>query len=226
MNPVAVCLSKNSLTFNVDIPFYCHTKGWKPIFHHDNKNRLRLEYLTERYNRAIDDGLSLYPESTHILVIDSYYLKFVSQVRQLLQSYENTGSNASLIMGASIWYWDRSHIRPCIRYYDTASAIEMRRKKWYKTESLPDGFITVSGVGACWILPRKTWEMSGGFLVPEEDPVAGSSRSLSKEVRSEALLNCKVRLWRTHADNPDIPVYAPLKRIRVSLGEVRRRIWS
>ena|SRR2546425_2865985 len=226
MKPLAVCLSKTALTFNVEMPFYCHTRGWRPIFHHDNKNMPRLEYLTDRYNQAIQDGLFLYPETSHILIIDSYYLKFASQVKELLQSYQNIGIDTSLILGASIWYWDRSHIRPCIRYYDTASAIEMRGRKWYKPQNLPNGLMRVSGVGACWILPRKTWEESDGFVITDEDPVAGSSRSLTDNARLRVLLNCSVRLWRNHSDNPDIPDYAPSKRIRVSLGEIRRKIWT
>jgi hypothetical protein len=225
-NITAVCISGKAEHWRIpEIPFYCHVKGWKPITHHDNKDRARLEYITERYNLAIRDGLTLYPETSHILIIDTYYLNFVSEIKELLQSYEDAADTPRAI-GASIWYWDRSHIRPCIRYYDTASAIEMRSRKWYNTDELPTGLVRVSGVGACWILPRETWEESGGFVIPDADPVAGSSRSLLTRTRLDAILNCSVRLWRTRADNPDIPNYPFFKRIRVSVGEVRRKIWS
>jgi hypothetical protein len=225
-NITAVCISGKAEHWRIpEIPFYCHIKGWRPITHHDNRDRVRLEYITERYNLAIRDGLALYPETSHILIIDTYYLNFVSEIKKLLQSYEDTG-DTPLAMGASIWYWDRSHIRPCIRYYDTASAIEMRGRKWTKSENLPNGLIRVSGVGACWILPRESWEGSDGFVIPDVDPVAGSSRSLRVETRLNALLNCNVKLWRSHADNLNIPVYPPFKRIRVSVGEARRKIWS
>ncbi len=225
-NVIAVCISRQTEHWRVpEIPFYCYTKDWRPITHHDNKNMTRLEYITERYNLAVRGGLTLHPEASHILIIDSYYLNFASEIKELLQSY-NGRDDASLVMGASIWYWDRSHIRPCIRYYDTASATEMRGRKWYKTADLPNGFIGVSGVGACWILPREIWASSGGFVIPDHDPVAGSSRSLPNPMDLNVLLNCNVRLWRTHTDNPDIPVYSPLKRIRVSVGEIRRKIRS
>jgi hypothetical protein len=225
-NITAVCISGKAEHWRIpEIPFYCHIKGWRPITHHDNRDRVRLEYITERYNLAIRGGLSIYPETSHILIIDSYYLNFASEIQELLRSYKD-GDDTSLIMGASIWYWDRSHIRSCIRYYDTASAIEMRERKWYKTKDLPSGLIRVSGVGACWILPRETWEESGGFVIPDPDPVAGSSRSLHGSMKLNVLLNCNVKLWRTHTDNPDVPVYTPFKRIRVSVGEIRRKIWS
>src|SRR3989442_365678 len=225
-NITAVCISGKEEQWRIpEIAFYCHIKGWRSITHHDNKDRARLEYITERYNLAIGDGLSISPETSHILIIDTYYLNFVSEIKELLQSYEDTG-DTHLALGASIWYWDRSHIRPCIRYYDTASAIEMRGRKWYKPQNLPNGLMRVSGVGACWILPRKTWEESDGFVITDEDPVAGSSRSLTDNARLRVLLNCSVRLWRNHSDNPDIPDYAPSKRIRVSLGEIRRKIWT
>jgi hypothetical protein len=225
-NVAAICISGRTEQWKVPtIPFYCYTKGWRPIVHHDNKDRARLEYITERYNLAIREGLSLYPKTTHILIVDSYYVNFASEIQELVRSYED-GSDASSVMGASIWYRDRSHIRSCIRYYDTASAIEMRERKWYKTKDLPIGLIRVSGVGACWILPRETWEESGGFVIPDVDPVAGSSRSLSIGKRLNTVLNCGVKLWRTHADNVDIPTYSPIKRIQVSFGEARRKIWS
>jgi len=225
-NVTAVCISRKAEHWRVpEIPFYCYTKGWRPITHHDNKNRTRLEYITERYNLAVRGGLALYPETTHILIIDSYYLNFASEIKEFLQSYKDRGAT-SLVMGASIWYWDRSHFRPCIRYYDTASATEMRDRKWFKIEDLPKGLIRVSGVGACWILPREVWESSGGFVIPDRDPVAGSSRSLPVPMNLNVLLNCSVRLWRTHTDNPEVPVYAPFKRIRVSIGEIRRKIRS
>jgi hypothetical protein len=193
-NITAVCISRKAEHWKVPaIPFYCYTKGWKPIVHHDNKDITRLEYITERYNAAIREGLSLYPETSHILVIDSYYLNFASEIKELLRSYEDRGA-ASEAMGASIWYWDRSHVRSCIRYYDTASAIKMRQRKWSKTKELPNGLMRVSGVGGCWILPRKTWEQSAGFVIRDVDPVAGSSRSFPIGTSLSTVLNCGVKL--------------------------------
>lgn len=221
MDLVAVCISKKSEQWLIpEIPFHCHTKGYEPILHHDNNDMHRVEYLTRRYNRAVDDALVSFPWIDNIMIVDSYYLPFQSEIRDLVSRYNALNKS---ILGASIWFWDRSHIRPCVRYYDTLSVTEMRRKKWYSLQQLPKGLLPVSGVGGCFIFPRFIWDATRGFSIPDPEPQAGGSRGLATS-GYKILLDCDRRLWRTPADNPEIPDYPPIKRLRVSLGELRRRI--
>ncbi len=220
MNLIAVCVSSQKHEIEFPVPLYCHTEGYKPISSHDNRDRERLEYLTERYNGAVERALSIYPQADHLLLVDSYYLSHFAEIEQLIREYRE-----GTMMGASIWYWDRSHIRPVIRYYDTLSVKDFRRLKWRKAATLPTGIIPVSGVGACWIMPRESWEGSNGFFIPTDEPQAGGSSCL-RTTSIEVLLDCNVRLWRTHDTNPDIPEYSWPKRFRMSLGEWRRRMQS
>jgi hypothetical protein len=221
LNVVAVCISKHPEKWFVsEIPFYCHTEGYEEIIYHNKGDLDRLNYLTERYNRAVQRALEEYPNTDHILIVDSYYLSFATEIRGLLATYSHLDKS---ILGASIWFWNRSHLRPFIQYYDTLSVREMRNRKWYSVEKLPKGLLSVSGVGACFILPRFVWERSGGFFIPQYEPQAGGTRGLNIDGHS-IFLDCDQRLWRTTVNNPEIPDYPLLKRARVSLGELRRRI--
>jgi len=221
MKVVAVCISKYNELWQVPgVPFYCYTEGYRPILHHDNNDPERIQYLTGRYNRAIELALQKFPESEHILVADSYYLPFVSQIRGLLTKYSTLEAS---ILGASIWYWDRSHIRACIRYYDTLSVWDMRGRKWYAEKDLPSGLIRVNGVAACFVFPVDVWVASGQFSIPYTEPQAGGTRGL-KTAGYRILLDCEDRLWRTHANSPGIAEFPLWKRVRYSLGDLRRQI--
>lgn len=202
------------------IPFHCHTEGYKEIVYRDKGDSARLSYLTTRYNRAVRKALEDYPKTDHVLVVDSYYLSFIAEIQGLIATY---GRLDKSILGASIWFWNRSHLRPYIQYYDTLSVREMRDKKWYSLDELPRGLSKVSGVGACFVFPRSVWERSGGFFIPDQEPQAGGSRGLETD-GYDILLDCDERLWRTPSNNPGIPNYPLLKRARVSLGEFRRQL--
>jgi hypothetical protein len=203
-----------------EVPFYCETQGYRPILHHDNNDLSRVTYLTERYNRAISNGLKEYPTAQNLLVVDSYYLDFVQEIRQLIAHY---GSLDRSILGASIWYWDKSRLRGRIIYYDTLSVREFRNRKWNSMNELPKGLMNVSGVGGCFIFPRTVWEASDGFSIPYPEPQAGGSRCLKTE-GYRILLDCGSRLWRSHFNNPGIPNYPLIKRFRTSAGELRRKV--
>lgn len=221
MNLVAVCISKLQERWLIpEIPFYCYTSGYKPILHHDNNDLSRLEYLTDRYNQAVRKALMEYPQSDQIIIVDSYYLRFVPELRALLERYRSLEHS---ILGGSIWYWDRSHLRAWIRYYDTLSVKEMRNRKWGSERALPSGVLRVSGVGGGFVFPRVIWDRSGGFFVPDSEPQAGGSRCLNTDGYT-VLLDCDVKLWRTHADNPGIADHPLIKRARISLGEFRRKL--
>ncbi len=154
------------------------------------------------------------------MIVDSYYLPFEAEIRGLLETYNRLDKS---ILGASIWSWDRSHVRAFIQYYDTLSVREMRNKRWYSVNKLPKGLLDVSGVGGCFIFPYGIWEKSGGFFIPNPEPQAGGSRCLKTD-GYKVLLDCDSRLWRTHYNNPGIADYPLLKRVRVSLGQLRREL--
>jgi len=216
----AVCISKERQSLQLNIPFVSYTENYQSITHRDNRDMSRIRYLTDRYNAAVRSALEIYSETEDILLIDHYYLRFIDQIRTLVDDYRQL---SKAVLGASIWYWARKRIRPWIAYYDTLSVPEFQGKRWWNARSLPRGIISVSGVGGCWIFPRVTWERTDGFVIPS--PLqAGGSRGLDTS-HHRVLLDCNSRFWRTHDTNPDIPDYSMRERIATTFGHARRKLF-
>jgi hypothetical protein len=213
-----VCISKEKQSTSLGIPFVSYTENYQPFITHDT-GPARISYLTNRYNAAVKRAIEVYPETEHILVVDHYYLPYRDQLQQLLSDYAQLGDS---ILGASIWYWARRRIRPWIAYYDTLSVPEFQGKRWWKLRDLPRGLIPVTGVGACWIFPRRVWERTNGFTIPSP-PQAGSSRCLNT-YGYRILLDCNIRLWRTHQTNPAIPDDPMTLRIVTTFKHARRKL--
>jgi hypothetical protein len=215
-----VCISEKKQSLDIDMPFMSYTDGYRPTPSRDLHDISRIEYLTKRYNDGISLALRTYPQTEHVLVIDHYYVPFSTEIKRLINDYSQLSAS---ILGASIWYWARRRIKPWIAYYDTMSAPEFVGKTWKNLRSLPHGIIPVSGVGACWIFPRRIWEHTKGFRVPTPAQ-AGSSRCLDTS-GFRVLLDCDSRLWRTHETNPSIPDYPMSKRFLETARHAKRKVF-
>src|SRR5207245_1965255 len=67
----AVCISRNPESLSIgDLPYHDHTEGWKPFGH--EKTKERVSYLAKRRNDAVARTLAMFPETQHILMIESY----------------------------------------------------------------------------------------------------------------------------------------------------------
>ena len=219
MNLTAVSISRDPKRLDVQVPFYCHTQGWRPFLGRDNADIVRLRYITDRYNAAIEKALEIHPATDHVLIIDSYYLHFAPEVATLISHYQS-----GWMLGASIWQENKQYLRPTVSYYDTMSVQEFVGKYWRKND-LPRGLIPVSGVGACWIFPLKAWQNSDGFQVKTNPYEMMTSRCIDGvSLGLKTILDCDVKLWRTPEDNPDIPSYSAWKRLVMSIGVWRRKI--
>jgi hypothetical protein len=215
MTLTAVTISDRQETFLDDVQFLCYTTGYEPIDRRKGSSE-RIEYITRRYNAAVNEALRRFPETTRVLIIDSYYLQ-QEPVRNFIERY----SNSSAIVGASIWCRPMTHIWNNLQYYDVLSVKEWDDKRWHSEKNLPHGLVRVTAVGACWVFPRNLW--GGGFRVDSTGESLVNSKSLDTN-KVDVFLDCDIRLWRTRETNPDIRIYPWSKRVRVSLGELRRKI--
>ncbi len=224
--------SKAEAWFTKEIPFYCHTEGWKPYTRtimKDGKEQLaitreRIEYLANRRNKAVENALLEYPSSKHILMIDSAYVAQVEAVTRLIEDY--LACNVPLIMGATSWVVHKKTIRRSIAYYDYWSTIEARFIP-FEFDPETDGLVTyferplpklmpVRSVGGCYIFPRSLWDKGVRYGVP--DDLHGCEHNfLCERSGLPVYLDFNARLWREPS------VYPLTKRIRVSLG-ARTRI--
>ena len=175
-NIVAVCISGKQEPWSIsEIPFYCHTEGFKEFPHYPPvKTRERIQYLAMRRNTANKQALELSPKAEHFLSIDSYYLAQVDEIRHLLKEYSDF--DAECILGATNWFPDHSRVPLKLRYWDTWATPEMKDRKYDyypRHEGLPEGWENVRGCGGFTLYPRWVWERRG-YGVPEPFPDAGN----------------------------------------------------
>ena len=200
-----------------NIPLFTHTEGYDPKYSEHNQARDRIEYLTRRRNEANREALARYPDTQHILAIDSYYVQKANEISRLIEAYKALSSSQECIIGASTWYYDKSRVRPVYRFYDYWSTPEMEKRTWSRLRDLPTGLIRVTSVGACYIYPKWVWQ-EYGYSIPEPFPDGGIFHNwLCKKSGLPVFLDCDARLWRTHADSPGILEVGLFDRIRRTL---------
>jgi hypothetical protein len=187
---------------SIDIPFYSHATGWRPI-RRDNTSRERLQYNADRYNAAIKTLLTLYPDTEHVMVCDTYYLDQKSGLERLVSDYAwlDFMRSSHIVLGASTWFLDSSRIRPCVGFYDNLSIPEFSGRRWAYHEML-EGIRSSPSVGGCWIFPRWMWEKSDGFHIVTREEMTRLRRVNCYD--ASILMDFDARLWRTHETNPRI----------------------
>src|SRR5712692_6725186 len=137
------------------IDYYCHTEGYEYFSHYPRlKTVERIEYLARRRNQAVEKALSLFPQTTHIFMIDTYYLDQTKQMIALIEEYKQYKDS---ILGASTWYIDPSKILKHKWYWDTWTNPEFLHKgpDYYPlpVEGIPHGWQATNGAGGFCIFP-------------------------------------------------------------------------
>jgi len=206
----AICISRNPETWDLQsIPFYNYTEGWKPFQHERTINR--VAYLAERRNTAVDRALNQFPQTEHILMIDSYYLHQEPQIKALTREYAQIHSSDhpdGCILGASTWILDKTRIKSRLRFYDWWTTPEGSKLNLHEVEKT-GGLIRTNAVGGCYLYPRSVWEKTQ-YDVPED--LHGCEHNwLCEHSGLPVLLSLNQRLWREPL------VYPWSKRMRVSL---------
>jgi hypothetical protein len=206
----AVCISRDRQTWHIpSTPFYNYTDGWKP-FHHE-KTIERVRYLAERRNTAVAQALDIYPQTEHILMIDSYYLSQEPQIKDLMEEYRRMSHShhpIGCILGASTWVLDKTSITRRIRFYDNWTTPEGSLLNLRDAEE-KGGIIEAKAVGGCYLYPRPVWEKTH-YDVPMD--LHGCEHNwLCENSGLPVFLSLNQRLWHDPVE------YGWSKRVRVSL---------
>lgn len=217
MQLTAVCISTKEEHWELDIPFFCLSEpgpSWGRV-----KDPKRIDYLADKQNRALEKALTHFPETTHILWIDSYYLGQTDAIHKLVNDFEPLSrAQGNLILGGAILCHNRTKVRYRISYYDTWSTPELDGKYFQVDLSdLHEGFEKVSSVGGVYICPRAVWELHR-YQRPEPFPESGCQHNyLCRESGLPIFLDWNALFWRNVS-------YSTLKRLRCSIGDYRRRM--
>ena len=90
----------------------------------------RLQYRADRRNAAVTIALEKHPDTTDIMMIDSFYLGETSAIASLIQRYSALKEQRDACLGPAIWGRMRTNlsqvIRPQVRFYDAWSSPELR----------------------------------------------------------------------------------------------------
>lgn len=206
-NITAVCISRNDETWHIpEIHFCCYTKGWKPFGH--EKSKERLSYLADRRNEAVYEALTLFPDTAHILMIDSYYLTQRDEIIHLINEYMGLCSKQACILGASTWRTYTTYLRSKNLFYDSWTTPEAANLRWDDVRQ-KGGLLRVSAVGACYVFPRFVWEKVR-YGAPLD--LNGCEHNwLCERSGLPVFLSLNEKLWREPL------IYPWLKRVRWSL---------
>jgi len=210
MRITAVCISRNTETWKIpDIPFYNYTEGWKPFQH--EKTTDRVAYLADRRNVAVNRALNQFPQTHHILMIDSYYVHQEKQITKLVQEYATmtqTEFPTGCILGASTWILDKTRVGSRSRFYDGWTTPEALDLDPHEVEK-EGGMIRARAVGGCYLYPRTVLDRTH-YDVPRD--LHGCEHNwLCENSGLPVFLSLNEMLWREPI------VYPRLKRMRVSL---------
>ncbi len=205
MKLTAVCISTKAENWTYGTPFYCHVADDKP--HPRTRSRERVLHLAKRRNEAVTEALRRFPETTHILMIDSYYLGQLNLDR-LLADYKDEDS----ILGASTWTHSRSTLNPKTVFWDSWTTPEA-------TYCLPtqQGIVKVQSVGACCIFPVNAWKESGGYDAPD---FGTEHMWLCQRSGRPVYLDFDVKLFHPPHQN-----YGIVRRVRNTLKDAARPLW-
>ncbi len=213
-NITAVCISREPESWHIpSIPYYCYTAGWEPYGR--DKTKERVAYLARRRNQALALALESYPDTEHVLMIDSYYLGQTRSIANLLDEYDQCDG----ILGASTWIVDKTRIRAKNRFFDNWTTPECaevllprayvtRPSQYLKEYHSKNGWTSVRAVGACYLYPLSVWKKNG-YKVPS---TGGCEHNYLCEMSGLPVwLSLNVGFWREPS------AYTWTKRIRCSL---------
>ena len=220
MNLLAVTISRKPEKCSLPIPFYCLIESSN--FDRYKQQREETYYVTDKRDRAVAQALSIYPETTHILSLDTYYLNQTPALEHLLRTYKEL-DNENIILGAPIWFYRKNRLidnRP--KYYDAWGTPEMANLRPWQVEDWPN-ITQMSAIGNCIIFPAWTWKRHR-FETPEPFPLMGSCYTrLCRLSGLPVLMDMEARLFRDQTNCTEA-VYPLLKRMRVSLGDYKSRL--
>lgn len=181
----------------------------------------RVKAVAELRNKAIKQALVQYPDTTDVLMVDSYYLHQTKALSKLIENYKTC--KVSHIRGGGIWFRSYTDFFPFVKYYDTWAVPSLKQThNRYRFRPL-SGTMEVDCVGGVYLFPLSIWSLRH-YSVPF--PLRCEHYSIMRMLNMPIVLDLDCRFWRTPGDGSDIPYYPLFKRFRVTIGRVRRRIFN
>lgn len=174
----------------------------------------RVKAVAEMRNEAVKIALQAHPDTTDILMIDSYYVNQTKPLMQLINNYYY--NKHKHIRGGAIWRWSKTGIFRQAQFYD--HWVNPNIQPWYLIH--PRGSQMVRCVGGVYIFPVDVWTLRH-YGVPF--PLQTEHYAMLKNCDYPIILDFDCNFWRKPSDS-EVYYYPWSKRIRVFLGKWRRSI--
>jgi hypothetical protein len=214
MNFTVVTTSWKDETCRVDLPFYCHVAEKRNLPRKEQKTTsVRVDFLAKLRNEATQAALERFPDTTHVVNLESYYLNQIDSIKKLVRKYTTLGGHC--ILGGTIWWRDYKLSPSVVRFYDTWCFPELADMTY--TVIPPRGLTRVSSVGSCLIFPREVWE-TFKFVNPQPFPEAGIYYNwLCLKSGLPIFADFGIRFFRDRS-NSEIPIPSWKRRIRETVA--------
>jgi len=156
MKLVATTISRQNEDWELpEIPYYCET--WPMTAPVLDPFAYTLG-LAKKRNLAVDRVLLKHPDTTHILMCDSYYVHQTRGLKRLVNDYEQTDKD--IILGGAVWGKIRARATDLyrnnyVRWFDEWAVPEFRLIKYREAF---EGLVPTSSVPGVFIFPRSLWD--------------------------------------------------------------------
>ena len=256
MNLLAVTISRRQEEWLIPrIPWFCFSadesapdltaKDWASLRSNCARDpvswRRYITYLAAKRNRAVELALSKHPETTNVILCDSYYLHQTAPLEKLIADYTRASAIRPLILGGAIW----GYITPRVRVSDF---LREHKAEWYD-KSVPEmwsaehgwnpesehgwssgayliahapvgpafdapirNLFKVSSVGGISIWPRRVWDEGTRFGVFEDLPHGCEFNYFFEKASLPKYIDFNAPFWREST-----PSYRFVKALRCSL---------
>lgn len=175
------------------MPFYCYSESKQ---FPRTKSRDRIDFLANAWNKCHTEGLTLYPEATHIINVGSQYLHQVESLRRLIIRYESIGDEC--ILAGNVWAKLEDSLTPFYTTYDTWATPDLQGLS-YRFKA-PNFTIQLSSVGMPCIYPVESWRLHP-FHNPESMLDGIWYNQFCKDSKLPVLADLSIQFFRTWRDS-------------------------
>lgn len=158
MKIVAACVSIQPKQFTGKLEFVNRVN---PVPAPPRKTIARVAYVANERNLVVKDILQKFPDTTHILMVDSWYLDNPENNGRW-DSFIDSYDDPSIILGAATFVIHKSPylLSPAQKYFCEFSITPEAIDVTQKTEG-KHGRIRVNTVGGVYIFPIEAWTKNG-----------------------------------------------------------------
>lgn len=203
----------------MDIPFFCLSE---PTSYSRNKERIRVDYLADLWNRCYRAGLEKYPRTTHILNTGSYYLHQISAHRQLVDRYLQLDQD--IILAGNVWVrvvfpvpWESRYITYDSWAYPDLECLTPRFR--------PGALVQLDSVGLPMIHPVEAWRRHP-FRNPEDLETEGIYyNQFCTDSKLPVLADLSIRFYRERGWIEGISgPGGAVRQLKIAVGRWRRQL--